>query len=451
MIFMQGYTIKSDSNLNALIWSLELFFLFILFKDANFTIFIILFAFSIPIICRFPEFGLAIALTGRILLHFLFDDVVLSIPIPALLIYLFMIIGGIAVIMLQRPAPSSLTIKAPQTFALFIFAVLAMGSFYSTNPAYAFQKLAFYFMFNIVLIFLPLLFSKDIGKIENIFIFAYLLGLLLGLITTYLALFSPDRMRYQPSENVNPIWFSRSLGISLLSSLYLLKKLKRRLFKLLIIFTYPLFIFPMLRSWSRGPLLGIFLCLFLFYFFQPSTTKKQKIIAAAAVLIGSAVFLLFTSNHIVARLRMPLSEEMSAAFRMLAWIKSVQLFQAHPLFGIGTGSFFINFPLNPFIYPHNIFLEIACENGITGVILLCSFVYFTIKIAVQTIQKSTGKSTQLVVMSLTLFFYALWNSLLSGDISTNENIWLTAGLITALAIGHQTNRQDSNAEKHFVL
>jgi O-antigen ligase len=440
---MQGNTLKSDSNLNTLIWSLELLFLFILFKDVNFSIFVIMLAFSIPIICRFPEFGLAVALTGRILLHFLFDDVVIGLPIPALLLYFFMIIGGAVIIMIQRPAPSSFSIKAPHILSLALFVVLIMGFFHTTNVPYASQKLAFYLIFNIVLIFLPLIYSNNINKFENIFIFAYFLGLLLGLITTYLVLHSPDRLRYQPSESVNPIWFSRSLGISLLSSIYLFKKVKRRLFKLLIIFSSPLFIFPMLRSWSRGPLLGIFLCVFLYYFFQPTTTKKQKIIAAATLIIGSAVFLLFTSNQITARLKMPLSEEMSAAFRVMAWFKAAQLFAAHPLFGIGTGSFFINFPLNPFVYPHNIFLEMACENGIVGVMLLCLFVYFTIKIAVQTIQKSTGQTTQIVVMSLTLFFYALWNSLLSGDISTNENIWLTAGLITAAAIGVQANRGNS--------
>ncbi len=439
MITLQKNTLKPIRDINVLLLTFELLFLFILFKNTNFSVFFILLFFSFPLIYRFPEFGLAIAVTGRIILHVLFDYIIVGLPFPALVIYLIISIGGALLFVLQKPVLSSISIKAPQIITLLLFLLLLFGATFTTNPAYASQKLFFYFLFNILLVFLPLVFVNEIIRIGNIFIFAYFIGLLLGIVSTYLALHSPNYLRFQPSENVNPIWLSSSLGASLLASIYLLQKLKRRFPKILVVSTYPLFIYPMLRSWSRGPLLGLFLSLFLFYFLQPNTSKRQKIIAGSVVFIASIAFLFFTSNQIVARLRMPLSQEMSAAFRILAWIESLHLFKANPLFGIGTGSFFINFPFAPFIYPHNIFLEIACENGVAGLLLLFSFTFLTIKMAIRTIRFSSGKMAQLAIIALVLFFYALWNSLLSGDISTNENLWLTAGILTSLSISKRVS------------
>lgn len=62
------------------------------------------------------------------------------------------------------------------------------------------------------------------------------------------------------------------------------------------------------------------------------------------------------------------AKNISVNIRLKHYSDAWQLFKQKPLFGMGTGGF-------PGGYPHNIFLEIAAENGLLGLIIFFSFLF----------------------------------------------------------------------------
>jgi len=424
----------TSKHLLILFIGFELLFFLVMLKSIELSyLYVILFALLFHIY-HHPEFGLALALTGRVLISMFYDNISLSFPYQSLTTYLVIVILGIVMFYFKHRA-KPVSFSAPQLWAALVLLILIIGLTYSTNPSYGKQKVIFYTTFNFLLVIAPILILDSEKKVSYIFTTAYLLGLALAIITLPLALSTSTIFRFYPSDNVNPIWFSRSLGVSLLASVFIISTIKRRAVKIFILATWPLFIYLMLRSWSRGPMLGIILALIIFFYLQPKISWRLKIIGGAVIFFAGVGILLVTSNVILARLQAPISQEASAAFRVLAWIEAVRMFIAHPLTGIGTGSFFIDFPFTPFIWPHNIFLEAASENGIIGFLALGMFFLTTFLLGLKNIRLATlRKNRQMNIIAVTIFIFALWNSQMSGDITGNEIIWLAAGLISALAL-----------------
>jgi O-antigen ligase len=121
---------------------------------------------------------------------------------------------------------------------------------------------------------------------------------------------------------------------------------------------------------------------------------------------------------------------------VFAWIQAVQDFLGSPLTGIGTGSFALNTPWLDLYWPHNLFLEMACENGLIGLGLILFFVVLVVIYGFKNIffyaKCNLNIQLQLSIASSCLFAFSLWNSMFSGDISTNPVVWFSAGLIYAL-------------------
>lgn len=412
---------------------LEAMFLAMLLKSFGLAVLFLLFVFSFFLVSNFPEYGLALAATGNVLIMLIFDNIDLYLPMPILIIYLFFIFFGLTVFFFKENVKIELQLRLPQLSSLLLLAVLVFGYFYSTDSSYAVRKIVFYILFNLALVFVPLIFSKDQNRIQSICYWIYTLGLILSIIATILAINTPQFIRFHASENINPIWLARSLGISAIFSFYIIINLKRRFFKLLVIISNIAFIFPMIRSWSRAPIIGLLGSLILLLFLQPKIKKKSKVLFGTICLIIGLLFLYTTSNQIADRLRTPLSEEWSAAFRFLAWYKAWSYFVQSPLLGIGTGSFKLDLPFTPFHYPHNLILEMACENGVLGLFIIILFLSATLILGIRTIQKAFHfKEKQLAIVLFVAFIYTVWNAMFSGDISSNESVWLFAGLISAL-------------------
>jgi len=65
------------------------------------------------------------------------------------------------------------------------------------------------------------------------------------------------------------------------------------------------------------------------------------------------------------------AKNVSVNNRLKLYSDAWQLFKNKPLFGIGTGGF----QTGEYNYPHNIFLEIAAENGLLGLIIFFGFLF----------------------------------------------------------------------------
>ena len=81
-----------------------------------------------------------------------------------------------------------------------------------------------------------------------------------------------------------------------------------------------------------------------------------------------------------------------------------QLFKNQPLFGIGTAGF-------PEGYPHNIFLEIAAENGLLGLIIFFSFLFAICQKGYQFLNENIIKTNKeakimgLIVLVICVFWF----------------------------------------------
>jgi len=146
---------------------------------------------------------------------------------------------------------------------------------------------------------------------------------------------------------------------------------------------------------SRGPLISIIVGLIFGILILFKTKIKGRnttiilIISLILVLVGISCYdiiysSLFSSKNIpevsktipevkkvipnIERFSLKNAKNISVNIRLESYSTAWQLFKNKPLFGIGTGGF-------PGGYPHNIFLEIAAENGLLGLIIFFGFLF----------------------------------------------------------------------------
>ncbi len=422
---------------------IEIIFLLLLVKSFVLSIIFVSLIAGTIFLFIYPEFSLAVALTGNVLLAMIFDSIKSNIPAPVIVVYILLLGSSVIFVLFQQRPGRNIQFGKLIYLTIAIWFLLIFALRHSADRGYGIEKVAFFFLFNIILLSIPLLFREKIEKIRNLFIFAFFLGLLLGLITTYIALGAPSYERFRPSESINPIWLARSLGVSVLAGMFLLIRVRKKMLKILIVFSLVFFVYPILETGSRAPFLGLVGSLLLIFLLQPTQPISQKIKITLTATVLAIGYLFISSSTVSARISDPNATDVfSAVSRFAAWAQAFTDFLSSPLFGIGTGSFKFDMFWLSLIYPHNLFLEIACETGIVGLILIILFVTIAIKYGLHNIKLyhriNNDLGTQLSIISIAIFIFALWNSMFSGDIPHNEIIWFGAGLIWVLRISAQS-------------
>jgi len=118
----------------------------------------------------------------------------------------------------------------------------------------------------------------------------------------------------------------------------------------------------------------------------------------------------------------------SAQGRLLRWKDALSLLHDSPIIGGGLGSFYYYFGNidAEADYPHNIFLEVASETGMIGLILFIIVLVFPLIIHKPfTYRRSASLTTLLMLFSATTVF-----ALLSGDIADNRYLFAVLGVLT---------------------
>lgn len=425
------------------ICGIEIIFLLLLVKSFVLSIIFVSLIAGAILLFIYPEFSLAVALTGNVLLAMIFDSIKSNIPAPVIVVYILLLGSSVIFVLFQQTPGRKIQFGKLIHLTIAIWFLMIFALRHSADRAYGMEKVAFFLLFNITLLSIPIIFREKIEKIGNIFIFAFFLGLLLGLITTYIALSSPSYERFRPSESINPIWLARSLGVSVLAGMFLLIRVRKKMLKILIVFSLLFFVYPILETGSRAPFLGLVGSLLLIFLLQPTQPLSRKIKITLTAMVLAIGYFAISSSTVSARISDPnASDVFSAISRFSAWVQAAKDFMNAPLMGIGTGSFELDLFWLTFTYPHNLFLELACETGIIGLLLICVFIFLAIKYGLKNIKTYHDENlftpTQLSIISLAIFMYALWNSMFSGDIQHNEIIWFGAGLIWVLHISITT-------------
>lgn len=288
----------------------------------------------------------------------------------------------------------------------FIFIIsysLVLFLFYGTNTYedYSLNKILYFFS-----VFLPLIFYSKIKGLDDKFIKSLFLAVtiffLVGL-TKFNS--SPDRMAIFGG---GPIVFARWIGVFLILSTHFIKNSTLNLILIL------LSLFLIIKTGSKGPFIFIILTFILSLFYK---LKRMKffilsvlficvypiLIISLEELIGPRIFSIFTLEFL---------EATSTVGRLDRWRLAYNVFLENP-FGVGLGNYV---PYSKFIesnsfilseYPHNLFLELASELGILGIVIVIYLLFRSYKYIT---------NPNVVFYKKQIMFFTLLNCMISGDL-----------------------------------
>lgn len=239
------------------------------------------------------------------------------------------------------------------------------------------------------------------------------------------------------STGSNPIWFGRLMGMGCLGALnwfiwdFNLTS-KFNLSKYLVILCGALCGYGLVMSGSRGPVVSVMVGILILIWVAIRRRKLCLVMLAIGVSLGVMMIVLvlfsgeFIANHLKLRLGVLFNEPMSdvnVAGRLQLISKGIHaLTNAVQGLGVGGVSYLLT-GTDAYAWLHNMPLEILLEMGLVpflGIVLL------TIA-ALHRLNQYCTVSRDASLL-LTLFIYAISNSLVSGDFARNEAFWLFLGV-----------------------
>jgi len=278
------------------------------------------------------------------------------------------------------------TFRKADIWLLLFVIVLFTGCFFSTNPQEGFIKAIRF----ILIVFFPYIIARVFLKtdeqirlfIKTFFVTAILISILL-IIISFFGEYSGGRIDFL---NVNQIPLATLLAMGLVITVIgatsnvnmnFVGRLSRLFCAIVII---PL-LYSLFLTGCRGPLISAIIGLFCYYLLI--FKKRLKITIAIGMILLFVMIIWISNSDIIYSIleHIPniggyslthVIEGPSTVQRLELYSSAILLFLQKPLLGVGTGGF-------PGGYPHNIFLEIAAENGVFGLLLFICFLFSVIK------------------------------------------------------------------------
>ncbi|MCF7859079.1 MAG: O-antigen ligase family protein [Candidatus Cloacimonetes bacterium] len=316
--------------------------------------------------------------------------------------------------------------------AIYVFLIYTLS--YSSDQEFGMMKLKKFILSTPFFIITFLVFKNQFKSISTIFRSAFIIGLCyLFFVITY-----PD-YSYFPrltTLHINPIWFSRFLGMIFIIGVFFIRWSKKIHFKLSYFTAILFMLFFMIRTGSRGPILSLAVSLLFVYiidlFKQKRFNLKLFLMILSTIMI-IAIMLYIASSFLPEDIKERLLSkgrdvQNSSLVRVLLAVDAINLFKSNLILGVGLGGF-TKGVLGNFKYPHNIFLELLSEMGIIGTIFFSSiFIYASFKFS--RIIKKYGvysKGYEVGMLLLTIFIFTFINAQFSGSIDGNMYLWFSIG------------------------
>jgi O-antigen ligase len=244
-----------------------------------------------------------------------------------------------------------------------------------------------------------------------------------------------------------------ALGIQgaqgLMVSTYLLLKGRLGWHRGLALCLLPLSLVALLASGSRGPVLGgtagLLAVLVLL------SRSRQTIVRILVV----GVFLAFSFTVAIKLVPSAASQRsistitgtrsgLASNGRDQLWSAGWNTFTAHPLLGVGTGSFatvarrdVCPGPGCRDKYPHNVLLETAAELGVGGLLAMIVVLVSAGGLILRAWRRGGREGDQAAIV-FGLFVSATVTAMLTGDLTGDETIWLAGGIALGLALRHES-------------
>jgi O-antigen ligase len=340
--------------------------------------------------------------------------------------------------------PVRFTPKSSDLWLFLFLLILFGGSYLAPDIQGAIQK-AFLFT---VAVFLPYMITRLFFKTyKQIWIF---LTVICGLATGIAAILTVISFSHKYAGGrlqffeANPIPTGTLLALGLVIAVIgLTSELfgKTRKVKLLCIVAILVCLYGIFLSGVRGPLISAIVGLALY--FLVLFMQRPRVLASIA---GMVVLVLVTFNvwyrYVISSVPniggyslQAITEGLSTQERVERYRAAIELFVQNPLLGTGTDGFAQHTGLG---YPHNIFLEIASETGVVGLLI---FTCFLASIALHGLRYFAMSATRydprampiglaVLVVSLTL----LMSKQFSYNLTMHKDLFAFLGLMANLPL-----------------
>lgn len=233
-----------------------------------------------------------------------------------------------------------------------------------------------------------------------------------------------------------PIVFARWMGFGIITLFLLPYKFKSG-FKYLMLVT---FLILALASGSRGPILALFIIgvLYLGLNFNRLIVKVSLGVVLISLFIlisgvGEKISGVGNFDRVFMNVSKKGGSKQSTSTRTNLAIGSLILLQHYPL-GVGAGNWqqvsneIRPTHLMPLEYPHNLFLEVACEYGLHVLFILVLLFIFIIHLSYVKMIKYKGENSLYPLLFYLLIFLSL-NSLVSGMLNDSRLLFIIISMV----------------------
>lgn len=339
--------------------------------------------------------------------------------------------------------------------------LLAFGLLYTPAPAYGLNKILGYLTLNLgpsVIALLVIHTEDDMARLMKAVLIVGLLSTVIvilatiqlsGSLTGIGEIWQTKIYFYVFGTKVDlGIWFGRRMALLMITALVVMSFFNQKKYQRIAFFLVFGFLYLSILAGARGPcyfglLAGTIVA---FLLAQPKILKAVFAFGSIAIIcfvIGKYIFykpVTFDVSHlpmpteIRGRYDAPLEDAGGSwAIRLNLFRSAIDVFIHNPIIGVGTGGWsYEYYGFDTRDYPHNIFLEIASELGIIGLIVFCLFLGLVYRAAKITL-KGNNKSPPLYLLGvwgLGITLIGFFNAQVSGDIHLNDYLWFGSAILT---------------------
>ena len=196
---------------------------------------------------------------------------------------------------------------------------------------------------------------------------------------------------------------------------------------------YPFLAVPavaLIGSGSRGPLIALVLALVVSLFFFRRLLVDAACLGTLGLLALPLVRIPEASMAYLGTLIRSPNAGAFLSFRGELMGSAWKLLEQHPLIGAGIQGFRYYSP-NAGLYnwPHNIFVEIACELGIPAALIACAIFGCAARECLRQLTDALSPYTALSQVAAALLFVGIVNASNTGDINSARSTWLFVSLV----------------------
>jgi O-antigen ligase len=327
-----------------------------------------------------------------------------------------------------------ITWSREMNLALVFSGVILMGLTYTPAGSYGTEKAFRFVSLTMLAFFAPLVIIKSYRSV-----WLFFLGWLgFAALLTIEALGQLGTGQRLSAFNATTIATSRTIGVAIIILLFaVLMDQVPRCWQILAAVGLTFMMLALIGSGSRGPLIMLVVTvIFTIGMSMVKPGRRSRSLLVICILGITALGVLLSGLIPAASLQRfdllvnQADADASSQGRLMVMRVAWHLFTTSPVVGRGTGSVSAFGAGRDQVYPHNVLLELAAENGLLGLSIYLGLVGMVLGRLLSSLSRRSDHGP-LWLTQLALVVFTLSNAMVSGDLSDNRGPWLFAGIAIA--------------------